>query len=179
MRILVGLILILAFSIAAFGQSSKMKPLAETFSAPSLDGTTFDLAQLKGKIVMITFWTTRCAICVAEIPKLNQLAANYQGKDVVFLGLTTDNEAKVQNFIKKKPFTFNLLPNSFGILLKYAGKDGSGNVNMGYPTHFLINQKGEIELKTDGFDKIEMLKSNIIRLLPKNSASSQTQTIKE
>ena len=165
MRILVGLILILAFSIVAFAQSSKMKPLAETFSATSLDGTTFDLAQLKGKVVMMTFWTTRCAICAEEIPKLNQLAANYEGKDVVFLGLTTDNEVKVQNFIKKKPFSFNLLPNSFGILLKYAEKDGNGNINMGYPTHFLINQKGEIELKTDGFDKIEMLKSNIIRLL--------------
>lgn len=166
MRILVGLIIILALSIAAFGQSSKMKPLAETFSATSLDGTTFDLAELKGKIVMITFWTTRCVICVEEIPQLNKLAASYQDKDVIFLGLTTDNETKVQNFIKKKPFAFNLLPNSFGILLKYAEKDGNGNINMGYPTHFLINQKGEIELKTDGFDKIELLKSNIIRLLP-------------
>ncbi|MDQ3181363.1 MAG: TlpA family protein disulfide reductase, partial [Acidobacteriota bacterium] len=148
MRILVGLILILVCSVAAFSQSSKVKPLAETFSVTSLNGTTVDLAKLKGKIVMITFWTTRCAICVAEIPKLNQLVASYQDKNVVFLGLTTDNEAKVQNFIKKKPFSFNLLPNSFGILLKYAEKDKSGNINMGYPTHFLINQKGEIELKT-------------------------------
>ena len=117
--------------------------------------------------------------CVAEIPQLNQLATSYQDKDVVFLGLTTDNEAKVQSFIKKKPFAFNLLPNSFSILLKYAEKDGNGNINMGYPTHFLINQKGEIELKTDGFDKIELLKSNIIRLLPKNSVSSQIQTTKK
>lgn len=154
--------------MAAFGQSSKTKPLAETFSAVSVDGTTFNLAELKGKVVMMTFWTTRCVICVEEIPKLNQLAANYKGKDVVFLGLTTDNETKVQSFIKKKTFNFNLLPNSFGILLKYAEKDKNGNLNMGYPAHFLINQQGEIELKTDGFDKTEMLDSNINRLLTSN-----------
>lgn len=179
MRISIGLILILVCSFAAFGQSSKTKPLAETFSAAALDGTMIDLAELKGKIVMITFWTTRCAICAEEIPQLNKLAASYKDKNVVFLGLTTDNETKVQSFIKKKPFAFNLLPNSFGILLKYAKKDGNGNINMGYPTHFLINQQGEIELKTDGFDKVEMLNSNINRLLLKNSVSSQTQTIEK
>ncbi len=171
MKILVRITLFLIFSIAIFGQTSKIKPLAETFTATSLDGRTFDLLQLKGKVVMITFWTTRCTICAAEIPKLNQLVASYQGKDVVFLGLTTDNEMKVQNFIKKKPFTFNLLPNSFGILLKYAEKDGNGNINMGYPTHFLINQKGEIEFKTDGFDKTELLDAQINRLLMRHSVT--------
>ena len=174
MKISIGLILILACAVVAFGQSSNAKPLAETFSATSMDGATVDLAALKGKIVMITFWTTRCAICVSEIPQLNKLAASYKDKDVVFLGLTTDNETKVQNFIKKKPFDFNLLPNSFGVLLKYAKRDGNGNVNMGFPTHFLINQQGEIELKTDGFDKVAMLNSTIARLLPKNIASSPT-----
>ena len=171
MRILVGLILVLALSMAIFGQSSKMKPLAETFSATSLDGTTFDLAQLKGKIVVMTFWTTRCVICASEIPKLNELVEKYKDGNVVFLGLTTDNETKIKDYLRKKQFNFNLLPNSFGILLKYAEKDGNGNINMGYPTHFLINQQGAIELKTDGFDKTELLNSQINRLLLKNSAS--------
>ena len=170
MKILVGLIIILALSMAIFGQSSKIKPLAETFSAISLDGMTFDLAQLKGKVVVMTFWTTRCVICASEIPKLNKLAEKYKDGNVVFLGLTTDNETKIKDYLRKKQFNFNLLPNSFGILLKYAEKDGNGNINMGYPTHFLINQQGEIELKTDGFDKIDLLGSTINRLLMKSSA---------
>ncbi|MBA3631308.1 MAG: TlpA family protein disulfide reductase [Acidobacteria bacterium] len=166
MRFLSVLFLTILLTISVFAQSNgKVKPLAENFAATSLDGTTFDLAALKGKVVVVSFWTTRCAICAAEVPKLNKLADNYKNKDVVFLGLTTDNEAQVKDFLRRKPFNFILLPDSFGILLKYAGKDRNGNVNMGFPTHYLINQKGEIELKTDGFDKASLLYSSINRLL--------------
>ncbi len=165
MRVLTGLVVFLAFSIVCLGQQHRTKTVAEDFTATSLDGQTFDLAGLRGKVVLITFWSTRCPICEAEAPKLNELAARYKDRDIVFLGLTTDNDKKVASYIKKKPFNFNLLPNSFGILLKYADKDGDGNVTMGYPAYYLINQKGEIELKTGGYDKKEKLTSEINRLL--------------
>ena len=120
---------------------------------------------MRGKVVLVTFWSTKCPICAAEIPKLNQLAARYAGRNVVFLGLTLENESNVKNFLKKKAFDFNLLPNSFGVLLKYADKDGDGKISMGYPAHFLVNQKGEIEVKTNGFDKTELLDRRIGELL--------------
>lgn len=142
--------------------------MAENFAAVTLNGQNIELGALKGKVVLITFWTTRCPICAAEIPKLNQLTASYKGKDVVFLGLTTDNESTVKEYLKKKPFNFNLVPNSFGILLKYADKDGDGNIKMGYPGHFLINQNGEIVLKTNGYNKTETLDREINRLLNSN-----------
>ena len=157
------LFLILAFSCVAFAQKNKM--IAEDFSAASMNGQTVEMSSLKGKVVVMTFWTTRCPICQAEIPKLNQLAAQYKNKDVVFLGLTTDNEAKVENYMKKNFFSFNIIPNSFGILLKYAEKDREGNINVGYPAHFLVNKEGEIELRTSGWDKTGKLNSEINRLL--------------
>ena len=165
MKNLIGLFLILAFSVTVFGQQSKAKPLAEIFSATSLDGKLFDLAQLKGKVVVLTFWSTKCPICHNEIPKLNQLVKNYKDKEVVFLGLTMENSNKVEAYLKKTSFKFDILPNSFGVVLKYADKDGDGNVAMGFPANFLINQKGEIELKTSGFDKTKILEAEINRLL--------------
>jgi len=165
MKNLAGLFLILAFSVAVFGQQPKAKPLAGTFSATALNGTTFDLAELKGKVVLLTFWSTKCPICHKEIPKLNQLVQTYKDKEVVFLGLTMENPNKVKPYLKKRSFDFDILPNSFGVVLQYADKDGDGNVTMGFPAHFLINQKGEIELKTSGFDKTEMLDARINRLL--------------
>ncbi len=166
MRLLSVLFLALALSFSAFAQTNKnSKPLAENFTATALDGKNVNLADLKGKVVLMTFWSTKCPICAAEIPKLNQLAASYAGKDVVFLGLTLDNDANVKNYLKKKPFNFNLLPNSFGILLKYADKDHDGKISLGYPAHFLINQKGEIEVKTNGFDKTALLDKQISKLL--------------
>jgi len=166
MRFLSVVFLTLAFSFSAFAQSNKnAKPTAESFTATALDGTNVNLADLRGKVVLVTFWSTKCPICAAEIPKLNNLAANYKDKDVVFLGLTLENDDKVKNYLKKKPFGFNILPNSFGILLKYADKDRDGKVSLGYPAHFLINQTGKIEVKTGGFDKTEMLDKRIANLL--------------
>jgi peroxiredoxin len=165
MKILTGICLILMLSFAAFGQKSKVKPLAETFSVTSMEGVTFDLTELKGKVVLLTFWSTKCPICAAEIPQLNQLARSYQDREVVFLGLTMENVNKVEAHLKKKPFAFNVIPNSFDVVLKYADKDGDGKISMGFPAHFLINQKGEIELKTNGFDKTELLDERIKQLL--------------
>jgi peroxiredoxin len=113
----------------------------------------------------MTFWSTKCAICVSEIPKLNQIVANYKEKDVVFLGLTTDNPSLVESFVRNRPFNFNLMPGSFGVLLKYADRDREGNLNMGFPAYFVINQQGEIELKASGWDKTAAVTSQVNRLL--------------
>ena len=163
MKILIGWCLILTLSLAAFGQKSKAKPLAETFSVTSMDGEKFVLSELKGKVVVMTFWSTKCPICAAEIPKLNQLVRNY--KNVVFLGLTMENANKIGSHLKKKPFDFHIIPNSFDIVLKYADKDGDGKISMGFPAHYVINQKGEIALKTNGFDKTKTLDSLLKQLL--------------
>ncbi|MEP6900706.1 MAG: TlpA disulfide reductase family protein [Actinomycetota bacterium] len=163
LRIFFCLALVLSFTAYAFGQKSKQ--LAENFSAATMAGQTVELESLKGKVVLITFWSTKCPICDSEIPKLNQIANSYKGKDVVFLGLTTDNPTKVESFLKMKPFNFDIIPSSFGVLLKYADRDRTGNINMGYPAYFLINQAGEIEMKDSGWDKTEKLDSQINRLL--------------
>ena len=165
MKNIIGLFLILAFSAAAFGQQAKAKPLAENFTATALGGESFSLSELKGKVVVLTFWSTRCPICHSEIPKLNKLVESYKDKAIVFLGATMENSGKVETYLKKTPFKFSILPNSFGVLLKYADKDSEGNVAMGFPAHFLINQKGEIELKTSGFDKTEALAARINQLI--------------
>jgi thiol-disulfide isomerase/thioredoxin len=58
-------------------------------AAPEFSGQAsmelYDLDQLHGKVVVLTFWSTRCQICHSEIPNLNRVAERYRGKDVVFL----------------------------------------------------------------------------------------------
>ena len=162
--IILALSLLLAASALA-QQALRAGELAPIFSGQSLDGATYDLDQLHGKVVVLTFWSTRCEICHSEIPNLNRVADRYRGRDVVFLAVTMDNEAKINPYLKRNPFNFTILPNSFGVMLKYADKDRSGNINMGFPAHFLINRKGTIELRADGWDKSANLDSQISRLL--------------
>jgi peroxiredoxin len=166
MRFSITLFLTFLLTVSVFAQTkNKVKPLAENFTATSLDGRTFDLNDFRGKVVLLTFWSTKCPICHNEIPKLNRLAQNHKDNDVVFLGLTMENPDKVKSYLKKTTFDFSILPNSFGVVLQYADKDGDGKISMGFPAHYLINQKGEIELRTNGFAKTEILNSRINQLL--------------
>ena len=168
MRKLTLILLLLTSSFTAFAQQ---KPLAQDFSAVSLDGKTFDLSELKGSVVAIAFWSTRCVICHAEIPKLNRLVEENKGKDVVFLAFTNENEGRVQQYLAKTPLNYNIIPNSFGTLLKYAEKDKNGNINMPYPAYFLINRRGEIEYKSSGWDKTEKIGAEITRLLSQEAGA--------
>lgn len=163
-RILVCVSILNVFTSFAQAQY-KSRKIAEPFSATSLNGQNFDLEALKGKVVVLTFWSTRCAICAAEIPNLNRLSESYKGKNVVFLGLTTEDPTRVNNYLKSKPFNFDILPNSFGVVLKYADKDGQGRINMPFPSFYVINQNGEIEMRTNGYDKTDKLNSEINRIL--------------
>lgn len=159
---------IAAFSSAAFGQQQKIN--AENFSAVTMNGQTIELDALRGKVVVMTFWTTRCGACHHVIPKLNRLTEHYRGQDVVFLAVTTDNAASVRNYLKKIRFDFDILPDRFDVLLKYAGRDSAGNLDITFPTHFLVNQNGEIELRTTGFNKIKRLDAVINQLLTAKQA---------
>ena len=73
----------------------------------------------------------------------------------------------VENYLKRKTFKFDILPNSFGVVLKYADRDRGGRLNMGYPAHFVVNQKGKVILKTSGFKKSAKLDSTLEKLLDK------------
>ena len=166
MRTILAVTATLIFSVSIAAQQH-LRPgtPAPDFAAQSMDGTQYSLSQLKGKVVVLTFWSTRCQICHAEIPKLNQVAARYKGKEVVFLALTMENQMKIEPYLKKNPFAFDIVPNSFGVVLKYADMDKSGNINMGFPAHFVIDRSGSLRHRTDGWDKAANLDAQISRLL--------------
>ncbi|MEP6705845.1 MAG: TlpA disulfide reductase family protein, partial [Acidobacteriota bacterium] len=84
-------VILLATSAAFSQQALKLGEIAPEFSGQAMDGKIYDLDQLHGKVVVLTFWSTRCEICHSEIPNLNRVADRYRDKDVVFLAVTMDN----------------------------------------------------------------------------------------
>jgi peroxiredoxin len=166
MRLLIlAIILFLAIPLYAQKEAVRIGDQAPDFSAESDQGELFDLQEMKGKVVVITFWSTNCPICDEEIPKLNRIASEFDSEKVVFLGLTMNQGPRLESFLKRRPFNFNIIPNSFGILLKYADKSRDGDFIMGYPSYFVIDGDGKVALKSEGFDKTNKLKSEIIRIL--------------
>lgn len=166
MRLVNILIFTILLASSAFAQQNlQVGQAAPDFQAQSIDGKPVNLKELQGKVVVLTFWSTKCEICHNEIPKLNQVVNRYKDKDVVFLALTMENEAKVNPYLQKNPFNYTILTNGFGVVLKYANMTKDGTINMGFPSYYLINKQGMIQLRAEGWDKSQNLDVQISRLL--------------
>lgn len=63
---------------------------APAFIAPTLDGKNFDLASLKGKVVIINFWATWCAPCRDEMPSLEAIWRRYRSEGLEVLAVSAD-----------------------------------------------------------------------------------------
>jgi thiol-disulfide isomerase/thioredoxin len=143
-------LIILLFAFATFAQSDKKD--APKFDVTSIDGTNFKLEDLKGKLIVVNIWGIWCPPCLCEIPSLNQFATQYKSNaNVVFIAFTEDNETKLAKFLKLKPFKYNIIPDSGETINMFS-------TNMIFPTHYLINQDGKIEVSaagTSGFNKVK------------------------
>ena len=73
------------------------------FTYPDVNGKMHSLSENLGKVVLLDLWATWCAPCLAEVPALEKLQKELQGKDVVFISLSLDTDkAKWQNMVKQK-----------------------------------------------------------------------------
>ena len=63
---------------------------APEFRLPAPDGRYVNLADFRGKVVMVHFWATWCPPCVEEIPTLVKLYSQFAGKDFEMLAVSVD-----------------------------------------------------------------------------------------
>jgi thiol-disulfide isomerase/thioredoxin len=75
------------------------------------------MAELRGMPVMVNFWATWCAPCIAEMPMLDQFQRDHAVKGWRVVGLAVDNPDPVRHFVKQRNFEF-----AIGIL-GFAGSE--------------------------------------------------------
>lgn len=113
---------------------------APDFALETLQGDKIRLADLRGKIVVVNFWTTWCPPCRAETPALEASYGSYQDSGVVILGLNlTDQDSlkDVESFVQEFGLTYP-------ILLDRDGTVGLLYQLNGLPTTFFISRDGVI-----------------------------------
>lgn len=99
-----------------------------------------------GKVVMIEFWIKNCSFCIASVPEINKLYDKFESKDFKFFGINAyDNEADIDSFIHRNNADYPILLNGKNVAEQYG-------INS-YPTFLIIDRKGKIVLKQEGFSK--------------------------
>lgn len=141
----------------------------------TMDGTKVDLAALRGKVVVLNLWFINCINCVEEIKLLNQLVAEYKGNpDVVFLAPAASRKAELEKFLVKNPFNYQVIPDAtVFILSKFGTPDRTGQINIPFPMHYLIDRAGNIVVKEQGIKGVDVVKAELKKQLAAKPASAQ------
>ena len=135
--------LILPFAILAllilfaFYFNKRMQAPNVTFT--TLTGKTMQMADLKGKVVLVNFWSTDCLACVREMPDLVKTYNRYKDKglEVIAVAMYYDPPAQVLNYATQKALPFAVMHDGFGEI-----KDKFHGVGV-TPTTFIFDKTGQ------------------------------------
>ena len=106
-----------------------------------LDGQTFDLAQLRGKVVIVNFWATWCSSCREEMPALDAFYRQYGDKGLAIIGLSADRLHERSEVAKTmRSYSYP------AAMMRDAESNGFGSPTE-LPTTYLIDRDGVVRAK--------------------------------
>jgi thiol:disulfide interchange protein len=120
-----------------------------------LDGSPFDSAALRGKVVVVDFWATWCVPCVQEIPGFNQILHSFGSRGVTVLGVSMDEDgaAAVQPFLKKHPMEYTVALGPQPLFKQFSIDE--------LPVTVVFDRNGKIAKRFDGFTKQEEIEAAV------------------
>lgn len=141
-----------------------MEPLPEV-QVSDRDGNKVSLENMRGKVLVLNFWATWCAPCVAEIPFFNKVYAEFRERGVEFLAISEDAGGwkDIDVFLEKKTSI------DYPIFLDEDERaaEAVGGLQ-GLPVTVFVDPQGRVAYKHVGITDIDVLRDNIQRLLPES-----------
>jgi cytochrome c biogenesis protein CcmG, thiol:disulfide interchange protein DsbE len=119
-----------------------------SFTLPRIDGTSFSLNEMRGKVTIINFWASWCAPCVQEFPSMVKLVKELKGKVQVIAVSNDTDQTDLVNFVK----SYELPMPGFEILWDKDGKVRELYGVQKIPESFIIKRDGKLYRKVLGID---------------------------
>ena len=143
----------------ASADNTSFKP-APDFGLKDLAGKMVNLADFKGKVVIINFWATWCGPCRAEIPSLIKLRDQYHGRGLEIIGISLDEDGPkpVVEFVEKYKINYPIVIGSLTEVNAYGPFDA-------IPTTFIVDRQGKIRSQHLGMVSYGEIESDIKTLL--------------
>lgn len=79
------------------------------FTLQDIHGQAWDLKNLRGKVVMLSFWSTSCPPCSEEMPDLERLHQRFHGQGLIILAISGDRPADLRRYRAAQKLSFPLL----------------------------------------------------------------------
>ncbi len=141
-----------------FGEVEVEEGPARDFTLTLFDGESISLSELRGKVVLIDFWTSWCPPCRQEAPTLADAYRRFEGRGVEFVGVAVwDSEEQAASFVGDNNVPY---PN---------GLDSKGTIAIDYgltgiPEKYIVDRDGRLVRKFVGPMEPDQLEAVLIEL---------------
>jgi len=153
--------LYLALLIASFSITNLAASPAPDINFKTLRNTQVQLKELRGKVILVTFWASNCPSCITEIEDFKSLYEDYhkQGLELFAVSMAYDRPNYVVAAAKNHQIPYNVVLDLRGNIAKAFGQ-----IQL-VPTTLLIDSSGEVIYQTTGVFDLQMMQSRIELLL--------------
>lgn len=126
------------------------------------EGNKLNLEDMKGKLVIITFWASWCPPCLKELPVLERIQNKVGTENIKVIAINFKESRKQYWYIKKKlkDLTLTLSHDKKGFLARKYG------VNT-LPNLFIIDQEGKLIHHAVGYSGEESIKK-LVKIINEN-----------
>ena len=141
------------------GPPTAVHSVAPDFSLMDLNRQPLDLANYRGKVVLLDFWATWCTPCRGEIPHFVEFQDKYRDQGLQVIGISMDDGPKpVREFYQQFKMNYPVALGNEKVADAYGGV-------LGLPVTFLIERDGRIAAKYVGEVQMPTLDQGIESLL--------------
>jgi cytochrome c biogenesis protein CcmG, thiol:disulfide interchange protein DsbE len=158
-RTVCGAVICLSTACTSANAAPEIGERAPALVVTTLDGRTFDLGKLRGKVVLVNYWATWCAPCRKEMPKLDAFYKRYHDRGLEIIGISIDFDRDLN---KARRMAQGV---SYPTALAKSVTDNGFGIPKGVPITWIIDRDGKVR---DRMIEVrdELLNGIVVPLLP-------------